>query len=368
VTEEWPEQALGDICTFNYGKALPASARTGQDYPVYGSNGEIGRHDVALTAGPTIVIGRKGSFGEVHYSAGACWPIDTTYYVDQRSTESDLRWLMYRLRSLGLTELNRAAAVPGLNREDAYRQRVRVPPIGEQRRIAAVLDKADELRAKRQTSLALLDSLNESIFLAMFGNPRWSGQEYERRPLGELADLYAGGALPPGSPWSGQTGGYMLAKVSDLNLSGNEKWIQRTNLWSDKAGSRSATCPPLAIVIPKRGGAIGTNKKRLTTRSTVVDPNLMAIAPRTELLEPLWLYEWFQMFDLQSIVSGSSVPQLNKQDLAPLLIALPPLEMQKVFVERCERLTTLREAASHSRSQLAGLFGSLRHRAFAGQL
>src|SRR5690606_20471238 len=111
---------------------------------------------------------------------------DTTYYVDSSSTGEDLRWLSYRLAALGLKKLNRAAAVPGLNREDAYRKRLLVPPLEEQRRIAEVLDRADELRAKRRQALAHLDDLTQSIFLDMFGDPRTNEHGWARAALHEM--------------------------------------------------------------------------------------------------------------------------------------------------------------------------------------
>lgn len=77
---------LGDICEFAYGDGLPAQQRNGGDVPVYGSNGIVGWHDHPLTNGPTIIIGRKRSIGEVHLSPKSCWPIDTTYYVDCTKT------------------------------------------------------------------------------------------------------------------------------------------------------------------------------------------------------------------------------------------------------------------------------------------
>lgn len=147
-TEEWAEVALGDVCTFRYGKSLPAAAREVGSIPVDGSNGAVGSHTSAITHGPTIIVGRKGSFGEVKFSPVACWPIDTTYFVDETSTAAHLPWLAYRLEQFGLKSLNRAAAVPGLNREDAYRLRLLLPPLKEQRRIADILDQADALRAK----------------------------------------------------------------------------------------------------------------------------------------------------------------------------------------------------------------------------
>lgn len=77
----WPFVELGEVCEFKYGKSLAAAKRDGGKYPVYGSNGPVGCHSAALTDGPAIIIGRKGSFGEVAYSPDSCWPIDTTYYI-----------------------------------------------------------------------------------------------------------------------------------------------------------------------------------------------------------------------------------------------------------------------------------------------
>jgi type I restriction enzyme S subunit len=184
--------SLGEVCELKYGKSLPESVRAGGNVPVFGSNGQVGAHDEALTAGPTIVVGRKGSFGEVNYSTSACWPIDTTYYVDETATQADLRWLAYRLASLSLNKLNRAAAVPGLNREDAYRQRLLLPPLPEQRRIAEILDKADALRAKRRAALAQLDTLTQSIFLDMFGDPATNSKGWSILRIGDVADVQGG--------------------------------------------------------------------------------------------------------------------------------------------------------------------------------
>jgi hypothetical protein len=70
----------------------------------------------------------------------------------------------------------------------------------------------------------------------------------------------------------------------------------------------------------------------------------MAITPSPKALDIQWLHQWFLGFDLLSLVSGSSVPQLNKQDLAPLRIALPPLELQNQFaaVVQNARATSVR--------------------------
>jgi len=163
--------ALGNICEFVYGKALPKSKREEGRFPVYGSNGVVGTHTEALSGSETIVIGRKGSIGELNYSPTPCWPIDTTYFVDRNSTREDMRWLFYALHALRLPELNKATGVPGLNRNDAYERKIFLPSRDEQRRIAAILDKADIIRRRREQVLTLADDFLWSVFLGMFGDP-----------------------------------------------------------------------------------------------------------------------------------------------------------------------------------------------------
>jgi type I restriction enzyme S subunit len=119
---------------------------------VYGSNGIVGYHHSAVTKGPCIIIGRKGSIGEVHYSPVPCWPIDTTYFIENTQVDCDLVWLKHWLQALNLPSLNRAAAIPGLNREDAHRLEIPLPPFTEQKRIAALLN--DQLAAVERARAA----------------------------------------------------------------------------------------------------------------------------------------------------------------------------------------------------------------------
>ena len=68
----WAETTIGDVLQFNYGKGLPERDRSGRGIPVYGSNGVVGYHGKALVSAESLVIGRKGSVGEVHHSQGPC--------------------------------------------------------------------------------------------------------------------------------------------------------------------------------------------------------------------------------------------------------------------------------------------------------
>lgn len=136
LPKEWTKVRLGDVISLNYGKSLSAAKRIDGDIEVFGSNGPVGTHIEAITRGQTLIVGRKGSFGEVHASDAPCFPIDTAYFVDQFDA-LDFQFAYYLLKQLPLKKLNRATAIPGLNREDAYGLRFGLPPLAEQKRIVA---------------------------------------------------------------------------------------------------------------------------------------------------------------------------------------------------------------------------------------
>ncbi len=269
----------------------------------------------------------------------------------------DAKYVFRYLESINLPQA-------GYSRHFKFLKEVRIPqpPLNEQRRIAAILDHADALRAKRRQVLDHLDTLTRSIFHEMM-------QEgvHVTVNLGGVCRLFGGASLPAGVQFHGQSGGVLLMKVSDMNAVGNEHAIRTTAMWNSVGGPRSATVDSGAVVLPKRGASIATNKKRVTTRTTSLDPNLMGVQPDVDRLSVGFLYAWFQSFDLATIASGSAVPQINKQDLAPLRVPLPSLARQRRFNEDVGLVR--RHAAAVSRGLVAddGLFSSLQSRAFRGE-
>ncbi len=159
---------LGEFTPLAYGKGLPASKRSrdGQ-IPVYGSNGIVGYHDTALTSGPTVIVGRKGTVGAVHYSSTPCWPIDTTFYIE--GSDSDMvRFKYYTLKSLQLDKMNSDSAVPGLNRSHAHSLKVHVPPPSEQRTIARFLGALDDKIAVLLRTARTLEATAQALFKSWF--------------------------------------------------------------------------------------------------------------------------------------------------------------------------------------------------------
>lgn len=139
IPEDWELKPIGDILTLEYGKGLSGTNRKIGPYPVYGSNGIVGSHSDFLIKAPGIVVGRKGSIGEVVWAEKNFWPIDTSYFITLKSDKTFLRWVYYKLQNMKLSKLNTATGIPGLNRELVYVQEIPVPGEKEQKEIANVL-------------------------------------------------------------------------------------------------------------------------------------------------------------------------------------------------------------------------------------
>lgn len=163
------ETTVGEFCPFTYGKGLPERARVASgEVPVYGSNGIVGYHNKALTSGPSVIVGRKGTVGAVHLSVLPCWPIDTTFYIEFESVPK-ARYAFYLLKTLGLTHMNSDSAVPGLNRDAAQARRITIVEEPQRDAIAYVLgaldDKIELNRRMNQTLEAMARAIFESWFV-----------------------------------------------------------------------------------------------------------------------------------------------------------------------------------------------------------
>ena len=159
---------LGKFAPFVYGKSLPKKSRQGSgNVPVFGSNGIVGFHNSALTDGPAVIIGRKGTIGKIHYSSVPCWPIDTTFFVTDPDIEI-LRFKYYMLKSLNLQHMNSDSAVPGLNRNEAHAYKIQLPSLPVQKAVASILGTLDnKIELNRQMS-ETLEEMAQALFKSWF--------------------------------------------------------------------------------------------------------------------------------------------------------------------------------------------------------
>ena len=192
MSSEWNETTVGDFCPFSYGKALPERDRKYGIFPVISSAGFVGVHNNHLVNKPGVVIGRKGTVGNVTYSENPFWAIDTAFYVADEPEIRDIRFVYFMLKTLGLNQMNSDSAVPGLNRDNAHALPIVIPPIQIQREIADHLQMLDDRITLLLETNTTLEAIAQALFKSWFVDfdPVRAKQE-GREPEGMDADTAA---------------------------------------------------------------------------------------------------------------------------------------------------------------------------------
>lgn len=167
ASKDFPFISLRDLVTLNYGKGLPQEKRNANGSVLgFGANGPKCKTDEFLFDGESIIIGRKGSAGELTRVSGKFWPLDVTYYVTLKSKVLDMDYLYFAMKSLNIPSLARGVK-PGINREDVYELKIPLPSLEEQRKIVLLLSEIQKLKdlgdLKRNALHSLQDALMASV-------------------------------------------------------------------------------------------------------------------------------------------------------------------------------------------------------------
>ena len=164
---EWRPSTWGDEITLEYGKALRDYSHSGGPIRVFGSNGPIGWTGQALATGPGVILGRKGAYRGVHFSAEPFHVIDTAYYVVPKRG-ADMRWLYYAIKAHKLGEIDDGSPIPSTTRSAVYIQDLAVPPPHEQKRIAAILGTLDDKIELNRRMSETLEAMARALFKSWF--------------------------------------------------------------------------------------------------------------------------------------------------------------------------------------------------------
>lgn len=247
--------------------------------------------------------------------------------------------------------------------------RVSVPCISEQRRIAAILDQADALRAKRREALAQLDSLTQSIFIEMFGHPHFNPKGLPRKRLAHLCERVTVGYVGPMANEYVDSG---IPFLRSLNICRGRVEMKDIKFITPQFHARLRKSEIRAgDVVTVRTGQPGT---------TAVIPESLGVANCADLivmtcgaeLDPTYLCEALNLWlgDAESIQGqvGAIQVHFNIGRAKELELPLPSLADQKLFANRIKVTKELKLLQTESMIGLDALFSSLQHRAFRGEL
>ncbi|HRX61386.1 MAG TPA: restriction endonuclease subunit S [Candidatus Competibacter sp.] len=351
---------LGRLIKLEYGAALLAEFRTGHGFPVFGSNGEVGRHSKCLVEGPGIIVGRKGSVGKVSWSSESFWPIDTTYFVS--ATKEKLKWLYWILYWLPLERLDTSTGVPGLNRNDVYSLSVFEPSDDEKRMVAQILDTLDTTIRQTEAIIAKLQQVKQGLLHDLLtrgidanGQLRppveqaphlykesplgWVPREWDLSNLGEKTDWFSGGTPSKAHRlwWSGDI---PFLTPKDMKRFEIEETIENITMEAAHFGSKLMSAETVFIVV--RGMILAhTFPVCISSCPLVFNQDIKAISGRCDI-SSRFLAHWFvansSMFLRKVTEATHGTKKLDLQILHTTLIGIPSPEEQTRIVRRIESI------------------------------
>ena len=248
---------------------------------------------------------------------------------------------------------------------------VKYPSLSEQQRIVGILDEAFEnIEKAKQNALQNLNNAKE-LFNHYLNQIFTMKNDWIKKNLDDVCVYKSGTTIS--KDLEKDFGDLLYIKVGDMNLQGNEDCITTSTRYVNlKDINKNQIINNGAIIFPKRGGAIATNKKRKIIKPTIIDLNTMAISTKNEILED-YFYYWFKQINLIDISNGTTIPQINNYSFKDLKIAYPieKKEQQKIVAqldELQEQTKKLKQIYEQKIKDLDELKQSILQKAFNGEL
>ena len=248
--------------------------------------------------------------------------------------------------------------------------RIPLPTVSEQRRIAAILDQADALRAKRREALAQLDRLAQSVFVEMFGDPVSNPMNWPMESLTDVCHCYSGGTPSKSNPeyWQGDLPWFSAKDLKADDLFDSQDHISET---VPKTTSLKLL-PADTVAIVVRGMILAhTFPVSVLRVPATINQDLKALLPRKPI-ETQFLACCLRAqrdFILEKVSeAGHGTKRLDTLGLQEIRVPQVPDSLQKVFVARNKAIENLKTQHRTALAELDALFASLQHRAFRGDL
>ena len=330
----------GDIAVVDQGKKLIAG---------YYNDTNL----VVKTQPPYVVFGdhtRAFKYIDFPFVMGA----DGTKVLQPKNSNCDTKFLYYFFLSINVPDT-------GYNRHFKYLKELKIPlpPLGQQKKIAAILDAADGYRQKTKALITKYEELTQSLFLDMFGDETGSLTE-----LGKIIKT-VGGGTPSKDNEQYWNGNIPWASVKDLK----SDRLNKTQDFITQAGvdnSATRVIPNGSLIVATR---MAVGRAAICEMDVAINQDLKAIQLIGEIniMYLLYLFKSKENY-FDSVSSGATVKGIKIEHITKLKVNLPEIDLQNQFAERIQAIDAQKAQAQASLAGAEDLFNSLLQRAFKGEL
>ena len=354
------------IADMNQGRYLTTTKECITDLGVRASN-------IKLIPKNTLVLSYKLSIGKVGITQKPMYTNEAIASLTELDSQIDINYLYWALQHIDLLEnADRAAMGKTLNKAKLSEVKIPLPPLTEQRRIASILDKADELRQKRQQAIEKLDQLLQAEFISKFHQKNF--------PEFNVSDLLENEKSMRTGPFGSQL---LHSEFVDegIHVLGIDNAVQNSFNWAKPRfiteekykDLKRYTVKPRDVIITIMGtcGKCAVVPEDIPT--AINTKHLCCITLDQRKCNPEFLHSYFLLHPtarnyLESRAKGAIMSGLNMGIIKELPVELPPIEMQNDFSKLKQKVILQKTLMIEELSKLNELFQSLQNQAFSGTL
>mgnify|MGYP000117881263 CR=1 FL=1 len=329
---------------------------------------ESGASKIKLVPKNSVLVCCIGSLGKLAIADRELGTNQQINSVTFDESKIDYKYGYYALSRLKpiLESMAPATTVAIVNKSKFEELEIPLPPLDEQKRIAAILDKADAIRRKRQQAIRLADDFLRSVFLDMFGDPVTNPKGWEVKKLGELTTIRRGASPRPIANFMG--GDVPWIKIGD-GSKGDQVYLNSTKEHVTQEGaSKSVFLAKGSLIFANCGVSLGF--ARILNIAGCIHDGWLSIENIDKGLNKIFILKWINQLTLyfRRIAPDGTQPNLNSGIMRDQEIILPPIEIQNKFEDvllKHERaLAKLNDGLVSANEAL----NSLSQKAFAGEL
>ena len=392
---KWPTGALDSIAILDRQSIHPSDAEAATPYLGLEHLDGDGGIDCIQTIGSAGLKSNKFQFSDRHVLFGKLRPylrkivrpefsgVCSTDIIPILPKEGMSRdYLFYFLRTPDIVNLATSrcsgANLPRLGPKQLASFQIPLPPFAEQKRLAGILDAADALRAKRREALAQLDSLIQSTFLDMFGDPVTNPMGWEVRSLGDLAVKKPNnGVFRRNHEYSESLdSGLPVVWVVELFRGNRIDVSESRRLEATQAEIEKYGLLPGDLLFCRSSlklDGIAYNNIFLGEREEVLfECHLIRVSPRTDVVNPMFLNLQLRSVPMRALLKSKSktatMTTIDQQALSSVEVVVPPGGLQRRFAAVVESVEHQKARQRAHLAELDTLFASLQSRAFRGDL
>ncbi len=357
MKDRYKHRPIGEICEIVCGQDYKSVQEEKGKYPIYGTGGIMGYASQYRCPAKSVIIGRKGNINNPIYVEEPFWNVDTAFGVVPNKEYTCPKYFYYFCKNYDFSKHDVSVTIPSLRRTDIIKILVPVPPLPEQERIIAELDLLQSVIDKQKEQLKEFDTLAQSIFYDMFGDPVANEKGWKIKRLGEVCNFISGFAF---KSELFRDNGLSVLRISNIKNNAvveDDMVFFHTSDYKEDFSKYEVDNGDIVIAMSgattgKLGVHRGSKTYYLNQRVGKFDIKDVSV------LNKSYLFFFLQRMSEQILYDAMGVaqPNISSKQIRDYYIPLADIKLQQSFAKKIEAIEKQKENINQSIAETQKLF------------